>query len=119
MILDTRELLCREREPERRWPQVERQHVEARRQQVERWQPGVLSRNYQSSPQYHVWGVFDSNPFFQPPIMRPNSFIFSDIAIYFLLSKARSSHETRRKNFKISVFFIAESIVGNFSSFFW
>ena len=43
---DTRELLRRERELERQQPQVEREHVQARRQQVERWQSGVLSRNY-------------------------------------------------------------------------
>ena|SRR3990167_1227480 len=117
-VLGTRELLRRERELELRQPQVEREHVQAR-QQVERWQPGVLSRNYRSSPREigitYLTGSFDSRPFFHPPIMRPSSLIFSEIRIYFLLSRAFISHETWRKNFRMSIFLIAKRMVGNLS----
>ena len=108
-----------ERELERRQPQVEREHVQARRQQVERWQSGVLSRNYRSSPLASGWRSFDSKPFFQPPTIRPISSVFSDISRYFLLSKAFNSQETCRKNLRTSIFFIIKSMVDNFSLWLW
>ncbi len=114
-ILDTRDFLRCERELERQQPRVEREHVESRRQSVECWQPCVLSRNYRSSPSYDFGGVFDSKPFFQPPTIRPSSSTFSEIRANFLLSRACSSHETRKKNFRISIFFTAKRIIGSFS----
>ena len=68
---------------------------------------------------YYAWGVFDSNPFFQPPTMRPSSSTFSEMRIYFLLSKALNSQETSKKNFNTSVFLMAMSMVGNFSLLLW
>jgi len=52
---------------------------------------------------------------FQPPSMRPISFIFSDNSIYFLLSKDLVSQRSNENIFKPSVFLIASFIYGNFS----
>lgn len=66
---------------------------------------------------YHAGGVFDSKPFFQPPTIRPTSSTFSEMRMYFLLSKACNSQETRRKNLRRSIFLTTWIIVGSFSFF--
>lgn len=79
----------------------------------------VFSGNSQRSPTLYKAGVFDSMPFFHPPIMRPSSCISSEMAANFLISSARVSHAIRSMNFNTSVFFSAAIIVGSFSALLW
>ncbi len=68
-------------------------------------------------PRYYI-GVLVSSCFFHPPTIRPSSWVCSENKMYFLLSRARISQAIRRRNFKISVFLIAVSIVGSLLSIF-
>lgn len=53
----------------------------------------------------------------QPPSILPISFIFSERAIYFLLSNDLVSQRTKRKIFEVLIFLIANLTYGVFSSF--
>ncbi len=55
------------------------------------------------SPLY-VRGVFDSNPFLQPPSMRPTSSSCDERVIYFSFGRHLFSHANCRKNFAPSSF---------------
>ena len=57
---------------------------------------------------------FTSCPF-HPPSIRPTSSIFSDKAMYFLLSRDFVSHSTSRRIFAVSSFLIANFTYGSFS----
>ena len=96
-------------------------NVNTWRRDDDRWNAGNRAFSPETNSNYPLvlaGGFFVSKSFFQPPTIRPISPAFSDMAIYRLLSKERSSHRICRKNFNKSVFLITRIIVGSFSSLF-
>lgn len=67
------------------------------------------------SPDFWESFVFKSCPF-QPPSILPISSIFTESAIYFVLSKDLVSHRSIKNIFKVSTFLIPKRTYGIFSS---
>lgn len=111
-----------ERQPLRPVPLLERRAVELElqlaRQRLERQQSVCRSRNSLHFSPAVVVGefCFTSWPF-HPPSIFPISSMWTDRAIYFLLSIDFDSHKTNRSILKVSNFLIANLTQGSFSVF--